>query len=651
MQFRVFDQFRDEVSLVRLPEGRNPVRIGRDAANDIVLNSNLVAARAGMLINEGDGKGWKFRPLTDDWRLDNKDLVSQESVPVSGQQTLQCSTFQIELELSKIEVQHSEHDRRRGLDGASASIVNALHSELLVLLDRGDSSGSGLTLADNEQPRSEYVLKIEQLIGELADRNSSLSHGSVRTDFSDHFAGLSFRSRLVRFVVSGTWSEPDRSDSGIWHRNLSRDPNLEQVIERQTAIFTTRLDLDRPGDVSAKMRRIEDGFWPSWAVLSPQMSNDLIRYLSLCQIRREIKDMMFGLGPLEELLENPTITEIMVNDADNIFIEKDGSIENSGRRFARNLGTVIQKIVSRVGRKVDTSDPMVDARLSDGSRVNVVIAPLTVRGPCLTIRRFPQNRLTIDRLVERGALSPEASEFLRAAVVMRCNILVAGGTGTGKTTLLNALGAFIPEKERIITIEDTAELRIPRIHVVSLETRMKNVEGKGAVDIRMLMKNALRMRPDRIIVGECRGGEALDMLQAMNTGHDGSMTTLHANSPADVISRLEVMVQQNGDTVLPVSSIHQQISSAVDLIVQLSTTTTEDPVTGSRSRRRFVSAITEVAEVDPDAGGVYLKDVFRSTEAGVLRPTGCFPSFIEKLISDGGMRLQNLLPHEISGGH
>ncbi|MEN9556823.1 MAG: hypothetical protein RLZZ232_3109 [Planctomycetota bacterium] len=651
MQFRVFDQLRDEARLVQLPEGRNPIRIGRDVANDIVLNSNLVAAKAGMLINEGDGSGWKFRPLTDDWRIADRDLVADEAVPVSGNQTLQCSTFQIDFEFSQPHATESERDRRRILDGESASVINSLHSELLAQLERGDASGSVLPLADHEQPRSEYVLKIEQLISELADRDSRLNNDFVRTAVSDHLAGLAFRSRLVRFVVSGQWSEQDRSDNAVWHRNLSKDPNLERTVEIQLGTFTTRLDLDKPRDISAKMQTLEKEFWPSWKMLSPQFSNDLVRYLSLCQIRREIKDMMFGLGPLEELLENPTVTEIMVNDADSIFIEKDGSIENSGRRFARNLGTVIHKIVSRVQRKIDTSDPMVDARLSDGSRVNVVIAPLTVRGPCLTIRRFPRDPLSNKWLVGEGAISSEASEFLRSAVVMRCNILVAGGTGTGKTTLLNALSSFIPEKERIITIEDTAELRIPRGHVVSLETRMKNVEGKGAVDIRMLMKNALRMRPDRIIVGECRGGEALDMLQAMNTGHDGSMTTLHANSPSDVISRLEVMVQQNGDTVLPVSSIHQQISSAVDLIVQLSTEIRENPATGSRSRRRFVSAITEVAEADSDVGGVYLKDIFRLTRAGVLRPTGCFPSFIEKLISEGGMRLENLLLDETSGIH
>lgn len=649
MRFRIFSLLNDQIRFVDTPPGRNPIRIGRDAGNDIVLNSNLIAPEAGILFNAGDGQGWMFQPYDNEWRLAEQDLEIGSRTVVLKDRPLHVADFQIDVFFDDAADQSSESDRRRKLDHAASRIIIDIHNELCRIIDQLNLDHPG-SKTGNQQPRQELVLDIERHLAEIADRHPRLSSsGSLRSAEASHFAGLSLRGRLLRFVVSGQLAESDLTEQAEWRRNLSSDPECERKIQSLSDQFINRLELNEARDVSFRMQTLELEFWDIWKASLPLLGMDVVRYLCLCQIRREIKDLMFGLGPLEELLENPTITEIMVNDAENIFIEKDGSIENSGRRFVRSIDPVIQKIASRVQRKIDTSEPMVDARLADGSRVNIIIKPLTVQGPCLTIRRFPIKRLSIERLVEIGALTPEASEFLRAAVVMRCNVLVAGGTGTGKTTLLNALSAFIPEKERIITIEDTAELRIPRTHVVSLETRLKNAEGKGAIDIRMLMKNALRMRPDRIIVGECRGGEALDMLQAMNTGHDGSMTTLHANSPADVISRLEVMVQQNGDTVLPVSSIHQQIASAIDLIIQLSTETFENPATGVRQRRRFISSITEVAEVDPDRHSVRLKQLFRISRDGSLRPTGCLPSFIEKLITDGGMKLQNLLLKPTAG--
>ncbi len=652
MRFSIFNLVNDQVRLVDTPSGRNPIRIGRDADNDIVLNSNFVASISGLLFNAGDGQGWRFQPLENDWRLAEQDLEIGSQTVVHQGQSLIVADFQIDIiKFDNASDQSSESDRRRKLDQAASQIIVEIHNELCTIIDQLDLDNPA-SLTANQQPRQDVVLDIERHLADIADQHPRLSaSGPLRSAEANHFAGLSLRGRLLRFVVSEQLAESELKDKAEWRKNLSSDPELERKIQTLAGFFISRLELDEKVDVSFRMQTLEQGFWDTWKEFIPQLGRDVIRYLCLCQIRREIKDLMYGLGPLEELLENPTITEIMVNDAENIFIEKDGSIENSGRRFVRSIDPIIQKIASHVQRKIDTSEPMVDARLADGSRVNIIIKPLTVQGPCLTIRRFPIKRLSIERLVEIGALSPEASNFLQAAVVMRCNILVAGGTGTGKTTLLNSLSAFIPEKERIITIEDTAELRIPRTHVVSLETRLKNAEGKGAIDIRMLMKNALRMRPDRIIVGECRGGEALDMLQAMNTGHDGSMTTLHANSPADVVSRLEVMVQQNGDTVLPVASIHQQIASAIDIIIQLSTETFENPSTGVRQRRRFVSAITEVAEVDPDHHNVRLKHIFRIARDGSLRPTGCLPTFIEKLITDGGMKLQNLLLKNPAGIH
>jgi pilus assembly protein CpaF len=287
---------------------------------------------------------------------------------------------------------------------------------------------------------------------------------------------------------------------------------------------------------------------------------------------KEIYDEAVGLGPLEDLLADTTVTEIMVNGPTRVYVERKGKIELTDKTFLddKSVLAVIERIVSPLGRRIDESQPYVDARLRDGSRVNAVIHPLSLTGPCITIRKFSKVPLTDEDLIRLGTWTPQMRDFLRAAVLARKNIVVSGGTGSGKTTLLNVLGGFVPESDRIITIEDAAELQLKQEHVVSLEARPPNIEGKGTISIRDLVRNALRMRPDRILVGECRGGEALDMLQAMNTGHDGSLTTVHANSPRDSISRLETLVLMSGMD-LPVRAIREQISSAVDLIVHHNT--------------------------------------------------------------------------------
>jgi pilus assembly protein CpaF len=283
---------------------------------------------------------------------------------------------------------------------------------------------------------------------------------------------------------------------------------------------------------------------------------------------------------------------------------------------------IIERIVAQVGRRIDKSQPLVDARLPDGSRVNAVIPPLAVRGPCLTIRKFGARQFTVDDLIERGSVTRPAAEFLRACVIDDRNILVSGGTGSGKTTLLNILSGFIPHKQRIVTIEDTSELRLLQEHVVSLESKLANVEGTGAYTIRDLLKNALRMRPDRIIVGECRGPEALDMLQAMNTGHDGSLTTVHANSAAEVLQRLEVLVLMAAE--LPIQAIHRQIESAIDIVVHISR------MSGGR---RAIIQISEVAGVDPENGRVRIRDIFNLRGGSdELQPTGYLPTFVDRLM-------------------
>lgn len=348
----------------------------------------------------------------------------------------------------------------------------------------------------------------------------------------------------------------------------------------------------------------------------------------------DICNELLGLGPLEPLLQDESITEIMVNGAKNIFIEQRGKLKLTDVYFYddTHLMNIIERILSPLGRRVDESSPLVDARLADGSRVNIIIPPLSLVGPAVTIRKFSKTALSMDDLVGFGTLSSTMSKFLQACVKARLNILVSGGTGSGKTTTLNALSSFIPESERIVTIEDAAELKLQQRHVVTLESRPANLEGRGAISIRDLVKNSLRMRPDRIIVGEVRAGEALDMLQAMNTGHDGSLTTAHANTPRDVLSRLETMVLMAGMD-LPVRAVRTQVSSAIDLILQQSRI---------RDGSRKITYITEVQGMEGDT--IILQDLFQYVQdyiddqgksVGHFESTGLQPNFMDKFKMNG----------------
>ena len=340
------------------------------------------------------------------------------------------------------------------------------------------------------------------------------------------------------------------------------------------------------------------------------------------------------LGPLEELLADDTVSEIMVNGPDKVYIERGGRLQLSDCQFTDDASvlSVIERIIAPLGRRCDESQPYVDARLADGSRVNAIIAPLALSGPTITIRKFSKKALTPDDFIRFGTWTHNAAEFMKLCVWLRKNVIVAGGTGSGKTTLLNLLSGYIPHSERIVTVEDAAELRLQQPHVVRLEARPPNIEGKGAVPIRDLVKNCLRMRPDRIIVGECRGGEALDMLQAMNTGHDGSLTTVHANSPRDVISRLETMVLMSG-MELPSRAIREQIASAVDIIIHESRMSD-----GSRK----VTAITEVTGLE--GSQIVMQDIFAFRQKGVgpdgkilgeFKPTGAMPTWYDQLSGRG----------------
>ena len=397
----------------------------------------------------------------------------------------------------------------------------------------------------------------------------------------------------------------------------------ERIQDKLIAELDPQMDITQTDEVRRTIEEMYDQILAQeGTILTRQERQRLFE-----QIVAEI----LGFGPLETLLADESITEIMVNGFQKVYIERQGRIEKTNLAFESDdhLMRIIDRIVSPLGRRIDESSPYVDARLPDGSRVNAIIPPLALNGPTLTIRKFSKVPLTIDDLIRFGTITPEAIEFLNACVVARLNVIVSGGTGSGKTTFLNILSSFIPNDERIITVENAAELQLRQEHVVTLESRPPNIEGKGEVTIRDLVVNCLRMRPDRIVVGECRSGEALDMLQAMNTGHDGSLTTLHSNSPRDTLARLETMVLMAGMD-LPVRAIREQIASAVDLIVHQER---------MRDGSRKIVNVTEVQGMEGDV--IVMSDIFGFEQQGMeggrvigrLKPTGLRPKFVERIES------------------
>jgi len=411
----------------------------------------------------------------------------------------------------------------------------------------------------------------------------------------------------------------------------ARDAYLELKTRVQTKLLAEldpSMDVTKTDEVRASIEELFD------AVLTEE--NIILSRVERSRLFESIVAEILGFGPIEPFIADETITEIMVNGPKNIYIERAGRIERTSATFenADHVMRIIDRIVAPLGRRIDESSPYVDARLPDGSRVNAIIPPLSLVGPVITIRKFFKIPLTIERLIELGTVSPEAVEFMKACVQGKCNVLVSGGTGSGKTTLLNILSSFIPEDERIVTIENAAELQLRQEHVVTLESKPPNIEGRGEVTIRDLVINSLRMRPDRIIVGEVRGAEALDMLQAMNTGHEGSMTTLHANSPRDALARMETMVLMAGMD-LPHRAIREQISSAIDVIVQQER---------MRDGTRKIVSISEVQGMEGEV--ITMSTLFEFEKIGIengkvvgrFKPTGLRPKFMEK-IEAAGIRL------------
>ncbi len=609
------------------------IRIGRHEHNELVLHSPYIADQAAVL-NKLNGK-WELNVLgMNGLRIIHADhppeqLNAGERRILETDISIELFPYTLSLDLPR-KAELTEATERARLDEQVSSMLAAIHRELL------DRMNMRRGMDSNQQADTQYLLTLERHIETIT--HSQAPFHSADSPLVPHLAGCALRDCLLDASSSTdqtAGNSVSRAEQALasshtahaWSKMVSHVPERERELTSTAAYLARNLVTAGTGRTTPNTLEIERGFWSAWHELRSRVHVEFKNYLALRKIKKDIKDIVFGYGPLEDLLRMPSITEIMVVDRDRIFVESRGVIENTGRRFISDevVESIIQRIVGRVGRRIDKSQPLVDARLQDGSRVNAVIAPLAVSGPTLTIRKFPARKIAVQHLVALGAMPAVVADFLRVVVLARKNIVVSGGTGTGKTTLLNCLSDFIPDDERIVTVEDTAELQLAKQHVVRLETKVANVEGAGEYTIRDLVKNALRMRPDRVVVGECRGAEALDMLQAMNTGHDGSLTTIHANDSHDVALRLEVLVQMAAD--LPVASIRQQIGAAIDVIVQLRRL---------RDGRRIISQITECVGVHPHNGLLELRDLYLlDPHTGILQPTGSLPTFIGELLSQG----------------
>jgi pilus assembly protein CpaF len=438
-------------------------------------------------------------------------------------------------------------------------------------------------------------------------------------------------TRLSRGVSGVSNYGTGYSQSGASASDRHANKSFEELKRLIHGKLVDKLDLSKVSDLEGDTLRREIRLVVERLC---DTENPLLNRMERERLIDEVLDETFGFGPLEMLLKDPTISDILINGPHKVFVERRGKMEKTEVKFRDNehLMQIIDRIVSKVGRRVDETSPMVDARLPDGSRVNAIIPPLSLDGPSMSIRRFGTNPLKLEDLLNFKAFTPEMAMLMEAAIKARLNIVISGGTGCGKTTLLNTLSSFIPSEDRIVTIEDAAELQLQQEHVVRLETRPPNIEGKGSVTTRDLVRNALRMRPERIIIGECRGAEALDMLQAMNTGHAGSMTTLHANSPRDAQARLETMIMMGG-LELPIKAMRQQISSAVDIIIQANRL---------QGGPRKITSISEVQGMEGDV--IIMQDVFRFKQLGIdqngrafgqFEATGVRPSFMPRLEAAG----------------
>ncbi len=602
------------------------VTIGRDPANGVCLRSPLVSRRHAV-VRLDDGKLHLENVGLNSCVVGDEELLGGQTAVFEPGTRVRIWPFTLTFEAEKAAVV-TRSELEAHLRGNVAQLELKIHRKLLERLDlyefETDQAGD---------PQS--ILLLENNIEDVC-RELDL-FGPANEALLEEISGLTLRDHLVNQLIVETGTD-EYFDLAVLTSNefdipATLVPEREAELHGLLQFCRDRLNLAECRDISQQVQRVDTRFNDMFHLVRPHLHAELRKYLILRALKKDLKDTIFGFGPLQDLLRAPTVTEIMVVGSDRIYVEQAGIIERSGRRFISDDVTesIIERIVAQVGRRIDKSQPLVDARLPDGSRVNAIIPPLAVSGPCLTVRKFPAQRYTMDDMVEMGSISRAAATFLRACVINCRNILVSGGTGSGKTTMLNVLSNFIPFKQRIVTIEDTTELRLHQEHVATLETKPPNIEGAGEYTVRDLVRNALRMRPDRILVGECRGGEALDMIQAMNTGHEGSMTTVHANSAREVVERLEVLVLMAAE--LPISSIHRQVTSAIDLIVHLSRTP---------GGARVVTQVSELVRYDAEEKQIVINDIFNLRGGTELSPTGYLPSFVDALVEKGLLELEFL---------
>lgn len=587
--------------------------IGREASCDVVLSSPYIS------------------PKHAEFRVDNDEVyvhaigfngvyVNDADVQAGSSRLLQPNdvTSVPGFVIYLTGLAEAEHLDDLQLESEFSRLKSEIHGELLA------SAGLRDMMADTHDDKAAEILRGK--LSELLERPRPMSDQLV-----EYIVRKETQRRVVSAVVRG-------ADDNGRHEGLQWSVSTDQVaLDKFVDTVLYELGLAENSG-KAKIGDVLERFGPIFERNKRVLGKNPMHYIARESMRSDIESLVFGLGPLEDLLKLPDITEIMVVGKNRIFIEKGGGLESTGRSFPSedDLNVAVNRMVRPIGRTVNRSEPIVDARLEDGSRVHVVIPPVAIHGTSVTIRRFRDTPFSIDDLIRFGTLSPRAVSFLRGCILARKNIVISGGTGSGKTTLLNVLGAQIPFDQRLVIIEDSAELQLPQPNLVNLEARKANLEGEGEIAIRDLVRASLRMRPDRIVVGECRGGEALDMLQAMNTGHDGSMTTGHSNSPREMIQRLQVMVMEAGGS-MPVAAIRQQIAAAVDVIVQIQR---------QRDRVRRVTHISEVIGFDLETEEVIVEDIFSLVPAAPgapeLRFTGYLPTFIEQLLQHANISLEEL---------
>jgi pilus assembly protein CpaF len=612
----VYNQYNDQREVVKVAEEN--ITIGRDEANSVTLRSPFVSRQHARVL--WDSGNYFLESLGI-----NGTYVANKLVPYKQRSKIdygdeirigEFSLYMMEPSARRISVADKTVSPRKRV----LLLEQKMHAELLERINLRVTGQAGV--ADEK-----LLALIERHLTQIIDRDFEQVDESMANYLLHEFFWRGVVTEVARRATGKLMYSYGFEDSE------ALDSKHEEVIARLIgdvlSFFPLRL---RPHTLKDDVNLVEEGWSGQTERIAQRISPELRDYICRRMLSKEIEDVVVGYGPLQDLLEMPNINEIMVVGKDLIYIEKEGAIQNTGRSFFSDeiVNSIIERIITPIGRRIDRSTPLVDARLPDGSRVNAIINPLSLSGPTLTIRKFAQIPFTIDDLMERGTITEAVAGFLRACVLGRKNLIISGGTGSGKTTTLNVLSSFIPEGERIVTIEDSAELQLAQEHLCRLETRPPNIEGKGAYTIRDLVKNALRMRPDRLIVGECRGPEALDMLQAMNTGHDGSLTTIHANNPADTLMRLETMVLMAVE--MPVRAIREQMVAALDIIVQIARLP---------DGRRRVTHVSEIVGIDPDTERIITEDIFHlpmvrghSGDDVHLRHTGYIPVFADELIDN-----------------